>query len=384
MNEKKQIGTQTQSPSPVVEEKIPVTTREWRIKRLLFSLIAIIGLGIAFLGYTTYTLHVDKAGEDDYWKKNLDNTLSQEDQAYVDRISKNATEVKTGSYVECIKEINMKMSSYRVTLNLWFKWEGNEDLNMIENFHIYNGTINKVDILKNVHEGNKHYQLARVDVSIFKNFWTKRFPLESHQLRYYIEPTYNMDTVKLVADSENSGTNGSLNVAGYELRQFADGVHTQIYNTTYGQDYMKGKAVTSEYMGQIELNRDGLGLYLKCFIALFGTSLWVFITLFLCTYHRVDPLSMIPAALFGTVSNIMVGANLVPDALEVGLLEFVNTWGVFTILAGALIIININRIRSKYKDLEFAATFGRISFYCLLVLIVAGHILMPMAAYMGA
>lgn len=65
-------------------------------------------------------------------------------------------------------------------------------------------------------------------------------------------------------------------------------------------------------MTQLEINRSGLGLYAKCFIALFGTSLWVFITMFLCTYHRADPLSMIPAALFGTVSNIMVGTILSP------------------------------------------------------------------------
>ena len=106
------------------------------------------------------------------------------------------------------------------------------------------------------------------------------------------------------------------------------------------------------------------------------------ITLFICTYHRVDPLSMIPAALFGTVTNIMVGANLLPDALQLGLLEFVNIFGIVTILAVAMTIININRIRNKYEDRDFASFYGRVMFYTILVLVVAGNIILPMSAYM--
>ncbi|MGL6292210.1 MAG: hypothetical protein ACRC2P_02100, partial [Eubacterium aggregans] len=52
---------------------------------------------------------------------------------------------------------------------------------------------------------------------------------------------------------------------------------------------------------------------------------------------------MIPAALFGTVTNIMVGANLLPEAIDTGLLEFVNFFGIAILLAGAIAIININR-----------------------------------------
>lgn len=91
---------------------------------------------------------------------------------------------------------------------------------------------------------------------------------------------------------------------------------------------------------------------------------------------------MIPAALFGTVSNIMVGANLLPDALEVGLLEYVNIWGIFTILAVTISVINVNRIRSKFEDRDFAKFFGRVMFYSIITLTLLGHVLMPLSAYM--
>ncbi len=227
------------------------------------------------------------------------------------------------------------------------------------------------------------YQRARIDITVNKNFWTVRFPMESHQLRFYIEPDYSADRVVLIKDGENSAINRSLSVPGFYLTRSDVASYTSIYNTSYGEPDAVND-ITSEFMTQVELNRTGLGLYAKCFIALFGTSLWVFITMFLCTFHRVDPLSMIPAVLFGTVSNIMVGANLLPDSLNVGLLEYVNVWGILTIIAGALTIININRIRNKYNDNYFAVIFGRIISFTLMFIVILGHILMPLSAYLVA
>lgn len=357
-----------------------VVFQKWQLKKLVFWVLILLIPGTLILGYTTWTLYADKAAEEDYWREAMVDQVGEE--AYVKKLSRNATHVKTGSYVESIKQIDMKNSSFRITARVWFKWRGDDDLDMVNNFTVYNGNINSITVLADkVTENGTHYQLCFLDVSVFKNYWTKRFPLESHQLRFYIEPSHTVDQVVLEVDKKNCAVNPSLSSAGYELKRFDNAIHTNEYTTTYGEPGAS-RAITSEFMTQIELSRDGLGLYLKCFIALFGTSLWVFITLFICTFHQVDPLSMIPAALFGTVSNIMVGANLLPDALHTGLLEYVNIWGVLTILAGAFVIININRVRSKYKDNQFAALYGRIITFILLFLVVMGHILMPIAAYM--
>lgn len=356
---------------------------KWQVKKLVSWFSVMVIFSSLYLGYTTWDLYQNKSAEQKRWVEHLeeDSGKSDVEKAYVERVSKDATEVLTGSYVETIKEINMKTSSFRLVCKVWFKWKGDEELDMMHNFHVYQGTINKLEEIKNYTENGVTYQLLRMDVTIFDQFETKRFPLESHQMRVYIEPDYSGERVKLVADKENFANNPSLNYAGYDLIQADNGIFTMIYDSSYGEDSVGEKLITSEYFTQLELNRNGLGLYLKCFIALFGTSLWVFITLYICTYHKVDPLGMIPAALFGTVSNIMVGANLLPDALEVGLLEYVNVWGVFTILMGAVIIINVNRIRNKFQDNQFAALFGRVMFGTLLFIVLLGHVLMPVAAY---
>ena len=346
--------------------------QKWQMKKLLLWFLAVVAIGGGYICYATYSLYNDKVAEDYYWQSAMVDSAA----------SYGGTEAVTGTYIESIREINMRSSYFRVIASVWFRWQGDSSLDLIHNFHVYNGTVNSMTVVKDEVVGGENYQRARVDITVNKDFWTVRFPLESHQLRFYIEPNYSADTVRLVSDSENSAVNPNLSTPGFYMVRSGNAIHTVKYNTSYGEPDAKND-VTSEFMTQMEINRTGLGLYAKCFIALFGTSLWVFITMFLCTYHRVDPLGMIPAALFGTVSNIMVGANLLPDSLNVGLLEYVNVWGIMTIIAGALTIININRIRSKHNDNQFAALFGRLISFTLMFIVVLGHILMPLSAYLS-
>ena len=352
--------------------------QSWQKRRLFITLILVLGIGLTFLISTCTALYRDRTSEKNYWDAAL--TPSETAIEHLAQIDENAIQVSVGTYLETFKELSLKGSSYRMEFLLWFRWNGNEELDMANNFRIYKGTINKLQVVKDYHENGENYQLLRVYASVFKNYWTIRFPLESHQLRMYIESNYTADRVVFVNDKENCGINGNLDIPGYNLVRHDTGIFTVEADSNNGDPELPGSAINSEFVTALEVNRGSWGLYLKCFIALFGTTTWVLITLFINTYHHVDPLSMIPAALFGTVSNIMVGANLLPDVLQMGLLEFVNLWGVMTILSVAVVIININRIRNKYEDKEFASFYGRIMFYTILILVVAGHIALPLSA----
>lgn len=354
--------------------------KQWQKKRLLFWFVFVVLFAVVFLTICTVRLYRDRSAEEQYWTDSL--TTNEEVLARVEERGANAVPVTVGSYIENLKEVSIKNSSYRIVLQVWFSWQGDASLDMANNFHIYKGTINKIEPLKEYHEGDTHYQLVRIDATVTKNYWTCRFPLESHQLRCYIESNYPARDVTFVADKANSGLNGNMSIAGFDIRRYDTGIFYNQYDSTHGDPDLSEPIITAEHVTALELNRSSIGLYIKCVIALFGTTIWVLITLFLCTFHHVDPLGMIPAALFGTVSNIMVGANLLPDALELGLLEFINTWGIYTILIVALSIIQINRIRNKYEDREFAQFFGRILFSTILLFTVIGHLIMPLAAYM--
>lgn len=239
-------------------------------------------------------------------------------------------------------------------------------------------------MLKEKVVGDTHYQLFGIDVSITKDFSSKRFPLESQRLNIIVESTLSCERIQFEADQKDTALNPSAMISGYYIKNTDFGISAYKYNTNqgYSYSYSASQTVNSESCYSLVINRSNLGVYIKCFIALFGTIVWVFIALYICTNHRVDPLGMIPGAFFGAVSNIMVGANILPDALEGGLMEYTNIWGIMTILAVALMIININRIRSHYEDRVFARFYGRILFTVSLVICIIGFILMPYISYL--
>ena len=132
-----------------------------------------------------------------------------------------------------------------------------------------------------------------------------------------------------------------------------------------------------------QINREGAGLYLKCMIAMFGTLAWILMCMYIATFRRVNALSMVGSAFFGAVSNIMVGANLMPDALKLGLVEFVNLFGVAIIIGGTAVVISINTIRTEHDHDAFAKYYGRKMLAVFIVMILLGNILMPACSYMA-
>lgn len=364
---------------------------KWKIKKILFGFVLLSVVGIIFLSFTTNALVKSKMEDSEKW----DATLVQSEQIKqeVKTRSTNAVEVMVGTQVESIRDISLKGSSFRAEFLVWFMWEGEEDLNMLEHFDIYkgeiknmtveNGSMSRLEVLEDYHEDGVNYQLARCDATIAKYFNTTRFPLDSHQLLINVQSTYPVDQVVFVADTEKSTYDDTIQIAGYQTDDHEVAVRYVRTVNDQSNPALKDKVfIGTELTTSMVINRDGFGLYIKCFIALAGTITWVLISMFIATYHNVDPIRMVPAALFGTVANIMVGANLLPDALQMGLLEYVNIWGIIMILAGALSVIHINHTRSGFKDDAFAASFGKLMFYTMLLFAVVGNLLLPLSAYM--
>ena len=350
-------------------------------KRLMSMVVSYLLIGIIVLFYCSIMLFNNRAAALDGWDSHLSD--SPELKAIVSERSVDATPVTVGTYVENLREVNLKASVFRVEFQVWFLWEGDKDLDPANNFRVYKGLVNNKKIIAETQKDGKNYQLVSMDVSVTKSFEVIRFPLDSHQMRFYVESTIPIEQVVFVPDVENSGINRNLQITGYDFLRHDIGATSFLYDSTHGDPRIEEHEMNSEIVTAFEINRSGFGLYVKCFIALVGTLTWTLIALFVCTYHRVDPLGMMPGALFGTVGNIMVGASLLPDALGIGLLEFVNIWGVLAILATTVGIININRIRNIKEDKEFAHYYGKIVFCIVLGLTVGGNILLPALAFIS-
>ena len=368
------------SPTPTASAAAKITPKHKKMIAIgMFVYLALMG---SFLIYACITLISDKMGEEKYWESDL---TPWQDTEKVDSISKDATHVTMGTYIIDFKDMNLDDSDFEVVARVWFKWKGDDDLDMAHNFTVYRGAINKLTVIEDTtDEEDNHYQLVSFDVTISKAFWTVRFPLESHQLKMYIQSEWNLARVIFENDPESGTLNSSIDISGFKVLRAASCALTYKYPIAMGNPLAEketGHLYIAEHLTEVEINRNGFSLYLMCFIAMFGTTIWALIALFICTYHRVDPLGMLPGALFGTVSNVMIGANKVP-AMQNGLLLFMNVFGIATILSTAITIISINRIRSKYEDRAFAKQFGKMMFYTEVTLVVLGNVLMPVSAYL--
>jgi len=353
----------------------------WQRKTLCFWSFFIFAVALVFLTVAGSYLALDKKSEQTSWEYYLTeaDTFTEEELS----VSQNATQVSVGTHVERMDNVDFKNSMFTITFRCWFNWHGNEYKDMEENFSIYRGTIRHITKKAEHWENGDHYQLFEVTADISKDFSTKRFPLGSYQLRLYLQPLENIENIVFIPDYEKSSINPELCTAGFELCRSDHALYLHRQDADTDGAYYKGAGTEtySEFLTAIELRRDSIGLYIKCIIALIGTGLWALIVLFLCAHHQVDSLGMMPAILIGTVTNLMIGANLVPDALHIGLLEFINIWGIYTVLLSAVLVISINRIRSRYKSDAFAEYFGKIMFAMVLITTLAGHIVLPLAAY---
>ena len=352
----------------------------WQKRRLCGCFFSYVIVAVVFLCFSCDWLRDKRVASDVRWDTMFD--MPEETVELVKQQSANATVVSTGTYIENIKEVSLRNSYFDIDFTVWFEWQGDPELDMANNYRIYNGTISNKEIVQDYHEDGQNYQLVRCTSKISKTFHTERFPLESHELKFYIESNVPCYRAVLKADKENSGINPDLRMSGFNVINYGISEFAYAYDFNGSPEYA-GEVVSSELLTAVEIDRATIGLYIKCFVSLFATTLWSLITVYLCAFHRLDPLGMIPSALFGTVANVMVGANLLPDALNGGLLEFVNIWGVATVLWCAIAIINVNRVRKEYEDPVFAKQLGLIMFVTILTITLAGHILLPCMAYGG-
>ncbi|MEG0127169.1 MAG: hypothetical protein RR816_13950, partial [Clostridia bacterium] len=176
--------------------------KPWQKKRFLISVITVIIIGTLYLSYTCSALLADKHAMRETWNKRL--SMSDELKAEADTRSAAATTVYCGTYFENFKELSLNNSSFRAGIQAWFRWEGDPAIDMMNHFRFYKGTINSKELLAESHENGVHYQLVQLDVTINKDFYTNRFPLDSHQLNLYLESEYPIEHVRLRADTENS------------------------------------------------------------------------------------------------------------------------------------------------------------------------------------
>lgn len=294
-------------------------------------------------------------------------------------IPETSVEVNVGMYMESITNVDVKNNTWNCTFLVWFRWTGDQwepSQYPGDHFIIGNGNMGGKTLMEEYHENGQHYQQYRVSGSIEKYFDTTRYPLDSHQLKIFIEDERDMSMVRYKADKEYSTISPYLTVAGFNIINNDCGLYLNEYSSKMNNPVFEnvnfeteGKK-TTEYVFVTRVARDGYGLFLKAFLNLFGILLWVCIGLYNCAYNRVDAMGAINTGIFGVVSSMIVGMNLLSDARGSGLIEYINLFSLAMILITTIYVIHINRSRSKDSDPTYADCYSKVLFWLVSIMSV--------------
>ncbi|MEF9894882.1 MAG: hypothetical protein RR296_01200 [Clostridia bacterium] len=365
-------------------------TRKYKMKIVIAMLILIVPMGVyavraSILMYNNKVETVSK----------YDQTPLIDDAKMAElTIVEGSVPVKTGMYMESITNVSVSNNSWQNTFLLWFRWNDADDpMGYLKDpadypgnrFIIGNGSFSPASKTlmidrHGVEDGlpaGEHYQQYRISSTVEKYFDTTRYPLDSHQLKIFIEDERDMSRVRLIPDDEFSGVSPYLTVAGFDVINTTCGSYLNEYSSKMNDPVFENVAFetegkkTMEFVFVTRVARSGYGLFLKAFLSLFGMLLWVCIGLYNNAYNRVDAMGAMNTGIFGAVSSMIVGMNLLSDARGSGLIEYVNFFALAMILITTVYVISINRARARKEDVTYTDCYAQMLFWVVVILTVA-------------
>lgn len=197
------------------------------------------------------------------------------------------------------------------------------------------GTIESNELLAEYDEQDDHYQRRRVVAKVTKVFPTTQLPLDSQLHLIAIENgEYSRQRLLYVPDMENSNVSSRLSIPGYRIGKWQALEKPHAYKTSRGDPRLApgAKSTFSQFRMGIEIERTGLGLYLKLFQAL---HISVAISFLACLVRPTDldpRFGLGVGALFASVANSYVVNSLVPETGDFSLADVVNGLGILTIM----------------------------------------------------
>lgn len=240
---------------------------------------------------------------------------------------------RVGIFVISLYDLDFPNDSFTADFWLWFLYP-NDSLNAL-------GTVEIA--------GAKKYEFQHQDVDeklglnwatmkckgVIRQDWdVSDFPFDRQVLKIVFESA-DADTSELVyvADTKNSAIDSSIRIDGWDLEGFALNGGTRTYATTYGDPTLKSSSSYATVVATIDIQRNGLRLFLKSFTGVYVAFLIAILGFFIDPVE-VDPRFGLPVgALFATVGNKYIVDGILPDTTTFTLVDTIHTITFFYILA---------------------------------------------------
>lgn len=265
------------------------------------------------------------------------------------------------------------------------------------------GTVKELEEIEYFDDlGKSHilcYQKVKFEAKFEKAFDSYRYPLDSIQLKMYVQPVMDANYMRYIPDRETnsygeglSGFSSYFSITnGYRLIKEKDGIKNFNQKVNYYQDTNNDPAVGSfahTYKTQLEIivraNREGISLFLQAFVNLFSVIVWIGIAFYNQSYNGEDSIGMLGTGLFGAISSVLVGISMVSDA---GLFSLITMLNIFTLavimimayhsIAARRAVVRKDKIAIAYNGVKL-----RIAFFVLIICTIIMFLALPMISYL--
>ena len=259
-------------------------------------------------------------------------------------------EVQIGAYVLRLSNVSQKEGSFDIDVWLWFRWT-DPNLKPYESFEFSNGTISARSEAVISQDGDHLYTSVRVQATILHDFDVRKYPLDSHVLRIYVEDE-NLDAANMVyvADS-NTAIDPELRVPGWTVKLGAALVDDRTYPTNYGlQSGGQDSSTYSRAVFEIDLLRTDYGPLFKQF---WMSALSVLLGLLAFRVRATDldaRFGLGVGSIFAASANAFVVADSLPESADVTLAEQINFLSIGTIFLCVAISVWSLRICYSGRD----------------------------------
>lgn len=296
--------------------------------------------------------------------------------SYATPAAPNTTQVDVGIYLKNIPSVNLREKVFQVDFIIWFRWKGDQ-VNPIESFQIFNGTIDGKDGLVTKRIGDFNYASQRVQAKIYRKFDVDRYPLDNHVLKIQIEDN-GSDAKALVyrVDKANSNVSPKITIPGWVVGKFEGYDSATTYKTNYG-DISRGENAQVQFPRftfAIELNREGYGYFFKYFFILFLAASVTFIAYQLSAELIDTRFFLVTASFFLAVITESSLSSTLPesDSFGMGTTIYLLTQ-CYIFLSTLGMILHFRQYATDPERAERASTrlgYGLTATYALLVVYV--------------
>jgi hypothetical protein len=245
--------------------------------------------------------------------------------------------VNVGAYVISVHDINFHDKQYTIRFWLWFLYN-NPDFDFSTQLDIPNAkTIEKPDIILDSIDG-KAWVIMKMKGTMKENWNVRDFPFDRQHLKVEIENTL-FDNQSLIFKPDTAGSlfDKKEAIDGWSIHNFSVSVRENDYETGFG-DLREGHASAnfSQFLIQMDIERDAWGLFLKIFSGMYIAFLISMIS-FVPHPSELEPRFGLPVGgLFAAVGNKYIIDSLLPESSSFTLVDTLHTLTFFSIFATLL------------------------------------------------